>query len=96
MSVRQQEAAQGAAFGIETAGFVPETDEHLLHDLFGTGVIVEEALGQAETGSGVATVRLCERSLLVPADRHHQGGIGCVGVFPSHVVCSVQSVLPDE
>jgi hypothetical protein len=59
-------------------------------------MVIEETLGQAERGAGMTPVRLRQRSLLIPPDRHHQGGVGSVGVLPSHVVCTLQGVLPDE
>ena len=41
-------------------------------------------------------VRLGERGLLIPADRHDESRIGSVGVLTFHIICTFQGVLLDD
>ena len=96
MGVGEQEAAQRSPLGVVAVRFVPEPDEHLLHDLLGPGMVVEQSLGQPEGGAGVASIRLGERGLLIPTDRHDERRVGSLGVLTFHIVCTLQGVLPDD
>ena len=41
-------------------------------------------------------IRLGERGLLIPADRHDERRIGGVGVLTFHIICTLQGVLLDD
>ena len=44
----------------------------------------------------MTTIRLGERGLLIPTDRHDERRIRSVGVLTFHIVCTLQGVLPDD
>ncbi len=79
VALGQQEGPQGAATGVELLGPVPEAEEHLLHDLLGEGVVVEETPGEPVDGPAVAPVGLGERLLVVPRDGDDEPGVGELG-----------------
>ena len=65
MGLREQEAAQRAAVGVEPLRLVPQPQEHLLHDLLGLRLVAQQPLGEPEHRAGVAAVHLGQRVLLV-------------------------------
>ena len=91
VGLRQQVTAQGAPFGVEALGMVPEPEEDLLHHLFGLGLIRQDPLRQAEHGAGVSPVDLAERLLLEARQREHEARVGGCGEVVSHDVCTAPS-----
>jgi len=65
MTLREQIRTQRPTARIELLGFVPEAQEHLLHDLLSHRVVVEQSAGQTEDRAGVPAIRLRQRFLLI-------------------------------
>ena len=86
--LREQEAAQGPAVGIESIRLVPEPQEHLLDDLLGLRGVVEQSLREPEHRSGVAAIDLAERLLLVASERDDERCIRRNHQILSHALCS--------
>ena len=73
----EQERAQGAALGVESLGLVPQLDEHLLGDVFGTGAIGKHAGGKCEHRAGVAAVDLFQGVMAPTTDTDDECRITC-------------------
>ena len=86
----EQVRPEGPPLGVEAVGRVPEPHEHLLHYLFGRRLVAQQPLGQAEDGSGMATVDLGERVLPVARDGEREVGVARVGQFRSHLTWTTE------
>ncbi len=75
MGLGHEEGPQCPPTGVEALGRVPQVDEDLLGDLLGQVGGAQDATGQGEHRSPVTPVRLGQRRLVHPSDRHHQGGV---------------------
>ena len=70
-----EERPQRPPTRVEALGRVPQVDEDLLGHLLGQIGRPQDATGQGEHRSPVTPVRLGQRRLVHPGDRHHQGGV---------------------
>ena len=95
MGLREQVGAQGPSRRVELLGIVPQTEEHLLHDLLRERPVDHDAQREAERRPGVAAVRLSERGLVEAADRDDELRIARIAVFVrSHPALPLEVVLP--
>lgn len=84
MAVRHQKAPQTSTIRIEAVRCAPQSQENFLHDLFGSGSIVNETSSQAEYGAGVTPVGLSESLIAVPSDSEHECRIRGIAKIAEH------------
>ena len=76
----QQERPQTSSGLVETAGLLPKTDEHVLHDILGERFVIKDASRKPGDRRSVPTKRLAERELISSSNCGDQLIVGRVGV----------------
>src|SRR5207248_5078680 len=97
VTVSEQIGTQRPPLGVEAVGLLPETEENLLGDLLGQGLLGEEPTGQGEHRPSVAAVGLGQRFLVIARDGQHQGAVASLlqSVDRHSMTCSTLSVPLD-
>ncbi len=85
MCQREQERAQGTTLRVETFRPLPQSQEDLLRDLLGAGVVADQATCEREDGLAMASQDLRHRRIIATADRLDECTVvNLVEVIPRH------------
>ena len=76
MRHRAEQAAQGAAVGIDAAGVLPDGDEDVLGDVLGDLLVADDPQGEAVDEAGELVVELFEGGLVAAAESLDERPLG--------------------
>ena len=64
VGIAYQKGTQRAAVGVESFRTFPQTNENVLHHVFGLEAVVQDTPGHAQNDTGMALVQFAERRLV--------------------------------